>query len=140
MKFLFGVLILVSLISTTSWSETNPQTRACRLAGAEFLIVASQEFIQGDDQVGLCVFSGGATLGSIDTLLFQNDETLSISALAYLNGEKICSGQIVNAHHLNTQIAMKLCQYDDLSVIDLKTLSKGLNHKDNKSLTDFLKK
>ena len=116
----YAAVIVLCLLSTTSWSMTNPQINSCQHAGGEFVAV---ELADGSDQVGLCKF-GNAYVGALDVLYYKNKESNPTSFQEYKNGNTSCSGDVIDAQILQGD-SLQLCRYGDSSVIEMNTLQSG---------------
>lgn len=133
MKYAYFIVIVISLLTSTSWSfTTNPQIRSCRLAGGEFVEVKTAQ-----DQIGLCKF-GSAYIGALDILQYTDTKEYSLAALYFGIDLRLCDGAVIDAENLEKTQSFKLCTYNGESYIEMNTLNKGVHHPDNKQLKDFL--
>lgn len=131
MKYAYAIVIVLCLLSSTSWSK-NPMIRNCNIAGGEFTVVQT-----ANDQLGLCKFDQ-AYVGSLDVMFLNDQTSFSLSFMEYTQQQSDCSGSVVKATILATTIQVELCQYSDNSLIDTSTLKKGVSHSDNAALNKYL--
>ena len=126
-------LLIFSLFFTQSTLATqNPLIRDCHLAGGYFTEVKTH-----DDQIGLCEF-GHSYLGSLDVLHYLNQILVPVSVANYKAHITACKGQIIITQVLNTKINITICQFSDGSIMDLKTLNRGLSDPSHAQLNQFL--
>lgn len=136
MKYAYAMIIVICLLSTTSWSAGNPMIRNCNIAGGEFVVVEVTDILTGYDQWALCKF-GNAYVGALDVMYFNNQTQTSESFTQYKNGAEVCTGKIIESQILQGS-TLEICQYSDDSIIEIQTLKKGLTNSDNKQLNNFL--
>lgn len=134
MKYAYIMVIIISLLSSTSWSKTsNPMIRNCNnIAGGEFVVMDT-----GYDQWGLCKFEN-SYVGALDVMFFNDQTAEPISFFEYAEQHTDCHGKVITATVLGTTEKFQLCQYSDSSMIDMATLSKGIFHSDNSALNKYL--
>lgn len=126
-------LLSIALFTTiSSFAAENPQIRACRLAGGEFMVVNSPE-----DQIGLCKF-GPALVGSIDILNKDARIEVPLSLHNYKKGIQTCSSQNMALLMTFDKKELLVCQYYDGSIIDIDTLASGKNSGRNALLNSAL--
>lgn len=131
MKRLARILIVLSS-ATTAIATTNPQIRACKFFGGEFIAANTAE-----EQIGLCKFDA-SLVGSIDILNKDARIEVPLSLYNYKKGIQACTSQ--NTVTLTTFEGeeISICHYYDGSVIDIETLSTGKNSYRNKKLNAVL--
>ena len=132
MKYAYATMIVLCLLASTSWSASNPLIRNCNLAGGEFTVVALR-----DDQWGLCKFDN-AFVGAFDVMQFNTKEGYPTSFSEYSAEVTECSGRVEVAQVIGTDKKFLVCQYQDSSIIDLNTLSLGVNAAENFQLNKYL--
>ena len=132
MKFAYAIMIVLCLLTSTSWSTSNPLIRNCNLAGGEFTVVELT-----DDQWALCKI-GNAYVGAIDVMGFSTQTAEPIAFLEYAEEHTDCHGNLETATVLNTTSKIELCRYADNSLIDTTTLNKGVQSSDNEVFNKYL--
>jgi len=130
MKIFF--LFLSLSFATLSWAS-NPLIRNCRLAGGEFFVVTTDS-----DELPLCQF-GNSYVGALDVMNYSLKLSSSESLLAFLLGEKLCSGKKIEVKELHGPRVLTLCEFGDQSLIDMTTLQSGIESRQNQALLNFLK-
>lgn len=132
MKFAYAAMIVICLLTSTSWSTSNPLIRNCNLAGGEFTVVELS-----DDQWALCKI-GTSYVGAIDVMSFNTQTAEPIAFLEYAEEHTECHGNLTTATLLNTTTTIQLCRYNDDSFIDTTTLTKGVQSSDNSVFNKYL--
>ena len=127
---LFLVCVLAGL---SAWSSGNPQMRACRIANGQFFVLDT-----GLDEIGLCRI-GQSVVGAIDILNKDADiDDAPASLTDYRDGITECDPSRVVIFPNVAGTTLKICYYEDGSLIDLITLNRGktspLNTPLNKAL------
>lgn len=118
--------MLLAVTGFTTLAASNPQMRACRVANGQFFVLDT-----GLDQLGLCRI-GYSVIGAID--LLNKDaaiEDMPFSVYEYSRGATTCEPDHVTTFPNPGGSALKVCYYDDGSLIDLQTLIRGRNHPNN---------
>lgn len=131
----FGLFMLLAFVGLSSLAAaaSNPQMRACRVASGQFFVLDT-----GLDQIGLCRL-GPSVIGAIDLLNKDADvEDVPASIYEYRNGVTFCEPAHVASFPNPNGTVLKVCYYDDGSIIDLQTLVRGKNHPQNYSLSKAL--
>ncbi len=132
MKNLSLFMLLVTVGLSTS-AAGNPQMRACRVANGQFFVLDT-----GLDQIGLCRL-GSSVVGAID--LLNKDaaiEDMPASIYDYSRGVTMCDPGHIATFPSAGGTPLKVCYYDDGSIIDLTTLMRGKNHPQNWQLSKAL--
>jgi hypothetical protein len=122
----------ITLLSTTAFSASNPQIRACHSVGGQFFV--SQVL---DDQIGLCKI-GQSVVGSIDILNRDAQIEVPLSLHYYASGVKVCPPQNLTTLNDANQNEFTVCMYSDDSVIDIETLNSGFESHRNLQLDAIL--
>ena len=123
---------IVLLTATISLATQNPQIRACRIAGGEFMVVNSAK-----DQLGLCKF-GLSLVGSIDILNKDARIEVPLSLFNYKKGMQVCASQNMAKVATFEGEEISVCQYYDGSIIDIETLASGKDSNRNALLNNVL--
>ena len=130
-KYLLGLVLVFS--SLTTFAFRNPQMRACFTAGGQFFVV------NGDyDQYGICKF-GQSLVGAIDILNRDSAIDVPLSLFNYKRGVKVCPTQNLTTLTTFEGDPLYVCQYSDLSIIDVETLTSGKDSERNLELNKALK-
>lgn len=142
MKFAYATVIVLCLLSSTSWSASNPLIRNCNLAEGEFTVVEiakdfDKPYTVKYDQWALCKL-GNSFVGALDVMFFNTKTADPVSFVQYKNNTVACTGEIIEARVLQTNNIIWLCQYDDQSLIDLDTLHAGPYDSKNEKLNNYL--
>lgn len=132
MKFAYATMIVLCLLTSTSWSTSNPLIRNCNIAGGEFTVVEL-----ADDQWALCKFAN-SYVGAIDVMNFNTQAADPVAFVEYAEEHTDCHGTLTTAKVLNTTTKIELCRYNDNSFIDTATLSKGVQSSDNAAFNKYL--
>ena len=131
-----SLVLLLAFMSTSSWAlpATNPQMRACRMANGQFFVLDT-----GLDKIGLCRL-GPSIVGAIDLLNKDADtEDAPNSVVDYRNGVTECDPKkVANFPNPIGGRNLRICYYDDGSIIDMLTLNRGKNNPLNSSLNKAL--
>lgn len=129
---LFSVLAVI-ILSLSAHAQSNPQIRVCNQTGGQFNVATTE-----NDQIGLCKYDG-AYVGTIDLLNYHNNIKQVQSLQTYIDGIQSCEpyGQMKTIKILQG-VSINVCIFDDGSMIDADTLTKGRhdcgNNKLNKAL------
>lgn len=138
MKYAYITMIVLCLLTSTSWSLSNPMIRNCRLAGGEFTVVEIQKSSTNKyDQWALCKFDQ-AYVGALDVMLFNSKESNPTSFTEYSKEATRCTGFIEVVNILNSDEQFLICKYSDSSIIDFKTLKLGRYNSANQKLNSYL--
>ena len=114
------IVVLILLASITSSAAVgNPQMRACRVTGGQFTTVLTDM-----DQLGMCRY-GQALVGSIDILNKDDSELAPLSIENYRDGILDCEAFNLTSVRTSDGKLIQVCRYNDGSIIDLVTLSRG---------------
>ncbi|MEQ1722073.1 MAG: hypothetical protein ABL930_02790 [Pseudobdellovibrio sp.] len=113
------VLTAVILSAATSFAAQNPQIRACRVVGGQFLVMISDE-----DQVGVCHI-GLSLVGAIDILNKDSRIEAPLSLSHYKRGIQVCQSQNITTLTTFEGEKVTFCQYNDGSFIDIETVASG---------------
>ena len=128
-----SLFLVLMITGASTWSASNPQMRACRAASGQYFILDT-----GLDEIGFCRL-GPSVIGAID--LLNKDaamEEAPASLSDYRDGIADCEPSNVSAIPNGAGNILKVCYYDDGSIIDLQTLSRGKNHSLNWQLNRAL--
>lgn len=128
-----GLFMLLVLVGATSSAASNPQMRACRVASGQFFVIDT-----GLDQLGLCRI-GNSVIGATD--LLRKDaaiEDMPFSIYDYLGGNTSCDVNRIATFPDPGGAPLKVCYYDDGSLIDVLTLTRGKTHPQNWQLNKAL--
>ncbi len=126
------LLIFSLFINQATFAIQNPLIRNCHLAGGRFTEVKAH-----NDQIGLCEF-GYSYLGSLDVLNYLNQILVPTSVANYKDNITECEGEVIVTQVLNTKVNITICQFADGSIMDLKTLTRGLSEPSHAQLNQFL--
>jgi hypothetical protein len=121
-----GLFMLLALAGLTASAASNPQMRACRVVNGQFFVIDT-----GLDQLGLCRI-GYSVIGAIDLLNKDASiEDMPFSVYEYSRGTTTCEADHIATFPSPGGSALKVCYYDDGSLIDLQTLNRGKSHPHN---------
>lgn len=136
MKYAYATMIVLCLLASTSWSASNPMIRNCHQVGGEFSVVVIDEgkFV---DEVALCKI-GSTYAGAFDVMLFNNVEAQPLAFTEYSSGITMCKGEIKVVNFVGSTETVKICQYADLSIIDISTLESGSSDEQNFLFNNYL--
>jgi len=116
---LMKIVVLVLLASVTSSAFGNPQIRACTVTGGQFMSVLTD-----DDQLGMCRYNQ-SLIGSIDILNRDSSEESPLSIENYRDGILDCEAFNITTVKTFSGTVIQVCRYNDGSIIDIVTLSRG---------------
>ncbi|MGZ3725000.1 MAG: hypothetical protein ACXWQQ_04340 [Pseudobdellovibrio sp.] len=131
MKLMSVVFIILSA-SLTSFAVGNPQIRACVASGGEFMTVNTD-----DDQLGMCRYSQ-ALIGAIDILNKDEPSSTPLSIENYRDGVVDCDAFNVMTVKTFSGAVIQVCRFDDGSMMDIQTLSRGRYDYRNRLLNQAL--
>lgn len=142
---IFCVLfVLVMSLSAKAAPANNPQIRACRLTGGTVQILKiSLREDEPNDQFVFCKYSKLALVDGLSIRLHLAEEpTLALDAYKQnIDSDKnTCvanEGRIVSAKNLEDK-SFSVCLFVDHSMIELLTLTSGINAPINKNLNQAL--
>lgn len=135
------LLALTILISFNSFGS-NPQMRNCRINGGEFKAL-DLKTSQGEDSVGFCFFGEGS-IGTLSLLEMINTgrDSDAITALKITEFGPVDSCAEIGSKEIRGNDSdnklYRVCEFDDLSFMNLQTLRNGINAPVNNKLKNFL--
>ena len=130
---LIALFVFFVTSSISVFAAQNPQIRACRIAGGEFMVMRAD-----NDQLGLCKFEL-SLVGAIDILVKASDASAPQSLAAFKDGVRFCEGTLTSLTSIpNGDVSVSFCRYADGSLIDMDTLTTGRYNPRNSVLAQSL--